>query len=81
MPDPDGFTYGAIIGVVDVVDCLQLDVALRRYVDRGHRDQRPFAEGPWCIITENPRPLKVPVPRVGALGLFEVPADLVELPK
>jgi len=80
LPAPDQLDYGVILGIVDVVDCLRLNVALRRYVDAGHPDQRPFAEGPYCIITANPQPLKRPVPYRGAQGLFDVPAHLVEVP-
>jgi hypothetical protein len=36
----------------------------------------PFAGGPWCILTRDPRPIE-PVPWKGRLGLFEVPEDLI----
>ena len=58
--------FGAIIGVCDLVDCLNYKVNLRAHVL-----QDPFAEGPWCWILDNVRPMPA-VPYVGQRGLFRV---------
>lgn len=54
---------GAIIGVVDVVDC----------VDK-HRSK--WFNGPYGFVLKNPRPLKKPIPCKGKLNFWDVPAKL-----
>jgi len=39
----------------------------------GGRRNDPWAEGPWCWLLADPRPLAVPVPYRGRQGLFDVP--------
>lgn len=64
-----GLVFGAAIGLVDVIDCVPLaDVA-----------DQPFACGPWCWVTADPRPLTQPVPCKGALGLWRLSVDLLPL--
>ena len=62
---PADLTYGAIIGVVDLVDVVPASKA------RG-----PFAEGPWCWMLGNPRQIR-PIPFKGRLGLFDLPPALL----
>jgi hypothetical protein len=62
-PDYDALPFGAILGVVRVVDC-------RRVEDL---PPDPHAVGPWCFVLADPRPWPAPVPYRGTLGLFEVP--------
>jgi hypothetical protein len=66
-PDHLHLDFGTIIGVVELVDCIPVAQV---------RDQ-PFAEGPWCWILENPRPLAQPIPWRGALSFFHVPDHLI----
>lgn len=65
---------GAIIGVVDLVDCLP-----------SHSCDSPWKAGPdpdyFCWILANPRPLATPLLLKGQLGLFEVPDHLIEVPE
>ena len=62
----DELSFGGVIGVVDVVDCVPVaDV----------KDD-PFAEGPWCWVLENPRPIGL-VPVTGQLMLFDVAEELL----
>lgn len=63
---PDESHFGVLYGIVDLIDC----VPFERVADD------PFAEGPWCWIVENPRPVE-PMPFRGVLGLFDVPADQI----
>lgn len=52
---------GAIVGVVDVVDC----------VDK-HKSKW-FQKGFYGFVLKNPRPLKKPIPCKGMLGFWKVP--------
>lgn len=64
MPGYGELVYGAIIGVVDLVECVPVTDAR---VAGG-----PFAEGPWCWVTENPRPVE-PHYCAGSLSLWVPP--------
>jgi ASCH domain len=56
--DPDELKRGAILGVVDVLDCV-----------RNHPSK--WAErGAWHWVLANPRPFRNPIKCKGALGLF-----------
>jgi hypothetical protein len=61
----DQLHYGAILGSVEVVDCVPLHQAPRS----------PFTCGPYCFLLANPRPFSTPIPYVGQVGLWT--ADLV----
>lgn len=71
---------GAIIGLVDLVDC-HLDAGCCKpwgesaYVEHGGRQRRHIVH----LVLENPRPLPDPIPCRGALGLWTPPADIIEL--
>ena len=68
-PDEKRLTFGAILGVVDLVDVVEL--ARISGPLKAHR----FAEGPVCWVLENPRRFRRPVPLKGRVGLFKPPAD------
>lgn len=63
MPDPDGFERGGIVGVVDIIDCVD------------HLDD-PFFFGPYAYVCDNAQPCKL-VECNGQLGFFDV-TDAVE---
>ena len=67
LPARDALTFGAIIGMVDVVGCVQVDEVAGQ----------PFAWGPYCWLLANARPLK-PYPCKGRLGLWSPPAGWSE---
>ncbi len=69
LPDYDQLEYGAILGTVTLVDC----------VPYAERAGEAFAEGPWCWILVDPKPLPAPVPYKGAMGLFEVPESALKI--
>lgn len=54
---------GAIIGVVDVVDCVD-----------AHKSK--WFNGPIGFVLKNPRPLKKPIPCKGKLGFWKVPPKI-----
>jgi hypothetical protein len=67
LPPWDQLDFGALIGVVDVVDCVPVaEVA-----------GEPFADGPWCWILANSQPIK-PVQFRGHISFFSVPVRLSE---
>ncbi|ORA24902.1 hypothetical protein [Mycobacterium aquaticum] len=76
----DPFEMGAIIGVVDLVDvhpdgkrcCPPWGES--GYVEHGGRERRRITH----LVLENPRALAEPIPCKGALGLWNVPTDIVE---
>lgn len=74
----DRFDMGAILGVVDLVDC-HPDAGCCRpwgesaYVEHGGRERRRITH----LVLENPRVLAEPLPCKGALGLWTPPNDIV----
>ena len=62
----DAPTYSALLGVVELVDC----VCTER--EGGGPDEEGFV---WVLA--NPRPFAAPIPYVGRLGIFEVAAAVV----
>jgi hypothetical protein len=65
-PDDSKLPFGAIVGVVELVDI--------RPASECHPD--PFVEGPLCWILENPRAIE-PISYRGVLGIFDVPDELL----
>lgn len=69
---------GAIIGVVELVDC-HPDAGCcapwgeSAYVEHSGRERRRITH----LVLENPRPLAEPIPCKGALGLWNPPADVL----
>lgn len=62
--------FGAIIGIVEMIDCLAPDDVRRKYpVLKDHR----HIEGPWCHVYAKVRRFVEPVPFRGAMGLFDAP--------
>jgi hypothetical protein len=66
-------TTGAILGVVDVVDCVPVGSG----GDLGERGTSPWAlESYFGWVLANPRAFDEPIPYLGAQMLFEVPDEL-----
>ena len=63
-PPARDFMHGVIIGVVELVDCLQ------------DFDSEWAAVGQWQWCLRNPRPLVEPVPSLGKLGLWRPPQGI-----
>ena len=64
VPPSEEWVFGAIIGLADIVDCVEV-----------HRSK--WFQGPFGYVIANPRPLRKPVPCKGALGFWQVPADVL----
>ena len=74
LPAWEELTTGAILGVVEVVDC----VAIGPGGDLGEHGTSVWAlEGAYGWMLANPRPFTEPIPCRGAQLLFEVPKELV----
>lgn len=67
--DESKLIFGAILGSVEVYDCVELRTPMRDDV---------WACGPYCLLLRAPEQLKKPIPYRGALGLFEVPDHILE---
>jgi hypothetical protein len=63
VTDPTALAFGAIVAVVDLVDCVPLDEVA----------SEPYAVGPWCWLLADPEPITPPVPARGMQRLFDVP--------
>lgn len=64
--DPEGLPRGAIIGLVEVVDCV------RNYKSK-------FAnKGAWHWVLRSPKALKKPIPYKGKLGIMLVPESVLK---
>jgi len=59
MADRNGFPLGAIIGEVDIIDCVTCSSS-------------PWFFGPYGFVLANPVLYEKPIPYKGRLGFFEV---------
>lgn len=74
----DDMTFGAIIGIAELVECVELEKVERPGpLDWLHWDR--FAHGPWCWVLDNVRRID-PIPYRGRQGLFEVDDELIPKP-
>jgi hypothetical protein len=68
LPATDALTFGALIAVVELVDCVEVEMLPADL--RSH----PFAEGPWCWVLRNAKRIG-PIPCRGNVGLWDT--DLI----
>lgn len=66
--------FGAIVGRVELVGCVQAFRYRKMYPE--HADSE-HVNGPWCWILRDPVRFKEPIPWRGALGLFDVPDEVL----
>lgn len=64
----DRLTFGAILGTVQLTDCIPLRDA----------PDTPWAEGAYCWIVTDPKPFDRPIPYRGLPGLFDVPENILD---
>lgn len=57
-------TFGAIVGIAVIVDCVPLDRL------PASLQNSPHAIGPWCWVMVDPVRFAEPIPLAGKLGLF-----------
>ena len=68
--------FGAIVAVVDVLDCRRTD-SLWGELSAKEAEYGNYESGRWGWITRNVRPLEPPIPWHGMQGLFEITDGLV----
>jgi hypothetical protein len=79
--DPDHVTAGAIIGIVDLVEIVELDAAAFAARQSEHLADERFNTSPlygWRLA--NPRPLPHPCIVHGRMGLFTIPDECLQTP-
>jgi hypothetical protein len=64
LPPQEELALGAILGVVDLIDCVQLDP------DSPQHASDPWAIGPWLWLLDKPKAFTEPIPARGQLGLW-----------
>lgn len=76
--------FGAIIGSVDVLDCVRsLGGGLKAFLSNGHtvcgpeREFGDYSPGRWISITRNPRRFLFPLAFRGLQLLFDVPDQII----
>jgi hypothetical protein len=69
LPTWEELTVGALVGVVELVDCLPVSQVA----------PSPWVEGPVCWVLANPRLFSGNLPYRGVQGLFDVPEELTEV--
>ncbi len=80
-PDGRGLPTGAVVGVVDLLDCRRVEEV--RDLDAVERAVGDFRPGRWAWRLARPRRLLFPVPYRGRLGVFDgpdLPPDLLAYP-
>lgn len=78
--DPDQVTAGAVVGVVDLAEIVELDAASYAARRSEHLASAPWGGGQlygWRLA--NPRPLPEPLPLRGRMGIFEAQVTGSEL--
>jgi hypothetical protein len=63
FPDPDQLARGCVVGLVDIVDCVSYYTS-------------DWFQGDYGFVLANPRTLVKPIYCKGALGLWDVPAEI-----
>ena len=66
---PRDFVYGALLGIVDLVDVVPMSEDL---------EANPWAWGPYCWKVANPRIFPEPIPAKGKLTLYAIQEELAE---
>ncbi len=71
--DSRTLTRGAVVGSVEVIDCLPLTSEIIRELVESLGYFGDWQPGLFAWALRNPRRLPIPVPLPGRLGLFDVP--------
>lgn len=73
--DPDDLrnypemAFGAVVATARLIDCVRVAKLPAHLVGNEH------ANGPWCLLLDNVRRLRTPVPMIGTLGVFTISED------
>ncbi len=70
---PTNLTLGAIIGIVEIVDCVEINDAFTKTLDADDLHCGNFAPGRFAWRREAMRSFGKPIPWIGRQGFFDVP--------
>ena len=70
LPAPDPLHYGAVIGTVEIVDCVPVE-AVKDKLDLLDRLLGDFRPGRFAYVLKNPVKYDVPVPARGRQGWWD----------
>ena len=76
---PEAPPLGAVVGVVNLVDCVQMTAAWIESVDEDEERFGHYAIARWGWMLEDARALASPVPLRGRQGLFSVPLTVLPM--
>jgi hypothetical protein len=76
-PDPDSLPLGAVLGTVELVACRRVEELGPDVLSEAERALGDFTPGRWAWELSDPRPLAVPAPARGRLGIFPLPDSLL----
>ena len=79
-PLPDKMDFGAIVGVVNLTNCFQVNYLRGTHCDDRYKylAHHEHTSGPFCWVLENPRRFVEPIPYRGRQGLFDIPIEVVQ---
>jgi hypothetical protein len=78
FPQVEALSLGAVLGTVELVRCTRIEDLDLETICAEEQALGDFRPGRWAWELRDPRPLPVPVPATGRLGVFLLPArDLV----
>ena len=80
MRGPADLPRGVLLGTITVEDCVPTDQVLFSNPDPRELALGNFGPGKWAWRMSDPQCLPAPIPFQGALGLFEVPDQLLLYP-
>lgn len=77
---PADLPIRAVLGTIDLIDCVPtFEIARILPADCPELRFGDFRSGRWAWRLENPVPLPRPLPLIGRLGLYDIPALIPEL--
>ena len=76
-PEPDPMPFGAILGRVELVDCVRPHQIAKRAGLKYLRNHQHVG-GPWCFVLRRPERFPEPIPYRGQQGFFDVPDDVLQ---
>jgi hypothetical protein len=76
-PDPDALPLGAVLGTVELMACRRVEELGPDVLSEVERTLGDFSPGRWAWEMRDPRPLAVPVPTRGRLGIFPLTDSLL----
>jgi hypothetical protein len=72
-PGGDGLPRGALLGTVELVGCTPVEDLDLESLSAEERALGDYRFGRWAWEFRDPRPLLVPLPAVGRLGVYSIP--------